>query len=71
MDLGELTQILGMKVQQDNSDSSIQLSQVSYITHMLKSVRMNNCNPIATSIDPNVKLMSLTDSDPRIGDAKF
>jgi len=32
---------------------------------------MSNCNPIATPIDPNVKLMSLTDSEPYIGDAKF
>jgi len=71
MDLGELTQILGMKVQQDNSDGSIQLSQVSYISHMLESVGMSNCNPIATPIDPNVKLMPLTDGDLRIGDAKF
>jgi len=71
MDLGELTQILGMEVQRDNSDSSIQLSQVSYNTCMLKSVGMSNCNLIATPIDPNVKLMPLTDGDPHISDAKF
>ena len=71
MDSGELTQILGMEVQRDNSDGSIRLSQVSYISRMLESVGMSNCNPIATPIDPNVKLMPLTDGDPRIGDAKF
>jgi len=71
MDLGELTQILGIEVQQDNSDGSIRLSQVSYISHMLESVRMSNCNPIATPIDPNIKLMPLTDGDPHIGNAKF
>ena len=71
MDLGELTQILGIEVQYDSSDSSIQLSQVNYITRMLESVGMSNCNPIATPIDPNVKLMPLTDSDPHIGNAKF
>jgi len=38
---------------------------------MLESVRMRNCNPIATPIDPNIKLMPLTDSDLHIGDAKF
>jgi len=38
---------------------------------MLKSVGMSNCNPIATTIDPNVKLMPLTDSDPHIGNVKF
>ena len=70
-DLGELTQILGMEVQRDNSDGSFQLSQVSYIIHMLESVGMSNYNPIATPIDPNIKLMPLTDGDPRIGDAKF
>ena len=71
MDLGELTQILGIEVQYDSSDSSIQLSQVNYITRMLESVGMSNCNPIATPIDPNVKLMPLTDGDPCIGNAKF
>jgi len=38
---------------------------------MLESVDMSNCNPIATPIDPNVKLMPLTDGDPHIGNAKF
>jgi len=38
---------------------------------MLESVGMSNCNPIATPIDPNVKLMPLTDGDPHIGNAKF
>ena len=38
---------------------------------MLESVGMSNCNPIVTPIDPNVKLMPLTNSDPRIGDVKF
>jgi len=38
---------------------------------MLESVGMSNCNPIATPIDPNVKLIPLTDSDPHIGNAKF
>ena len=71
MDLGELTQILGMEVQHDSSDGSIRLSQVNYITRMLESVGMSNCNPIATPIDPNVKLMPLTDGDPCIGNAKF
>jgi len=55
-------------MQHDSSDGFIQLSQVNYITCMLKSVGMSNCNPIATLIDPNVKLMSLTDG---IGNAKF
>jgi len=32
---------------------------------------MSNCNPIATPVDPNVKLIPLTDSDPCIGNAKF
>jgi len=71
MDLGELTQILGMEVQRNNSDGSIRLSQVSYISHMLESAGMSNCNPIATPIDPNIKLMPLTDGDPCIGNAKF
>jgi len=38
---------------------------------MLESVDMSNCNSIATSINPNIKLMSLTDSDLYIGDTKF
>jgi len=71
MDLEELTQILGMKVQHNSSDGSIQLSQVNYITCILESVGISNCNPIATPIDPNIKLMPLTDSDPHIGNTKF
>jgi len=71
MDLEELTQILGIEVQHDSSDSPIRLSQVNYITRMLELVGMSNCNPIATPVDPNVKLMPLTDGDPCIGNAKF
>jgi len=70
-DLGELTQILSIEVQHDSSDGSIRLSQVNYITRMLESVGMSNCNPIATPIDPNAKLMPLTNGDPCIGNAKF
>ena len=32
---------------------------------------MSNYNPIATPIDPNIKLMPLTNSDLYIDDAKF
>ena len=71
MDLGELTQILGIEVQHDSSNGSIRLSQVNYITHMLESVGMSNYNPIVTPVDPNVKLIPLTDGDPRIGNTKF
>jgi len=60
-----------MEVQHDSSDGSIRLSQVNYITRMLESVGMSNCNPIATPIDPNAKLMPLTNGDPCIGNAKF
>jgi len=42
IDLEELTQILGIEVQRDNSNGSIQFLQVSYITYMLKSVGMSN-----------------------------
>jgi len=70
-DLGELTQILGMEMQHNSSDGFIRLSQVNYITRILESVGMSNCNPIATPIDPNVKLMPLTNGDPCIGNAKF
>jgi len=38
---------------------------------MLESVGMSNCNPIATPIDPNVKLIPLTDGNPYIGNTKF
>ena len=71
MNLEELTQILGIEVQCDSFNSFIQLSQVNYITHMLESVDMSNYNSIATPINPNIKLMPLTNSDPYIGDTKF
>jgi len=38
---------------------------------MLKLVGMSNCNSIATPIDPNVKLMPLTDGDLCISNTKF
>ena len=59
--LGEIRQLLGMEI--TRSDSSIQLTQVQYISKILGKYQMDKCNPVHTPVDPNVKLTKLPDQE--------
>jgi transposase InsO family protein len=53
-DLGPATHYLGMEIVR--TDTTITLRQTSYIDQVLKRYGMENCKPVSTPIDPNVRL---------------
>jgi hypothetical protein len=53
-DLGELTKIFGIEITQ--TPDSITISQKQYIKSILCREGMENCNPVSTPLDPNIKL---------------
>ncbi len=57
-DLGPLHYFLGVKVEQ--KESSILLQQEKYIEKMLEKYEMKDANPVATPMDPNVKMAKST-----------
>lgn len=53
-DLGEAKHFLGLEIHQD--ENGIKITQENYIKRTLKKFGMENCKPIGTPADPNVKL---------------
>jgi len=56
-DLGEISSILGIKVQRRRISRSISLDQTAYIKSILDRFRMTESNPVKTPVDTNVKLI--------------
>lgn len=59
-DLGEAKYFLGLEIHQNKLKGEIKITQENYITRTLKKFGMEDCKPIGTPADPNVKL---TESD--------
>ena len=57
--LGDVKQLLGMEIHRNRDAGTIALMQVQYITKILRTAEMENCNPVATPMDINVKLEKL------------
>lgn len=55
-DLGEARKFLGLEITQDKHKGEIKVSQASYINKILEKFGMNNCKPVGTPTDLNVKL---------------
>lgn len=55
-DIGEAKKFLGLDIIRDRPNKTIYLSQRQYITDILQRFRMQDCNPVATPFDNNVKL---------------
>jgi len=55
-DLGPLAEILGLKIDCNCENSSLEISQGSYIDLNLDRPRMTDCDPIVTQIAQNVEL---------------
>jgi transposase InsO family protein len=53
-DLGEPNKIVGIEITQ--TPDSITISQKQYIESILRREGMENCNPVSTPLDPNIKL---------------
>ena len=53
-DLGDPTKIIGIKITQ--AENSITISQQKYIESILQHEHMECANPVATPLDPNVKI---------------
>jgi uncharacterized protein YuzE len=54
IDLGEPSKIIGIEIKR--SSEGILISQKHYIESILQSEEMDRANPVATPLDPNVKL---------------
>jgi hypothetical protein len=50
-----------MEIHRDRDTHTIMLTQMQYIIKILHTAGMENCNPVATPMDPNVKLEKLLD----------
>lgn len=62
-DLGELHYCLGVEFTRNRVSKTITLSQSKYIEEVLKRFNMQDCKPIGTPLEANLKLMKLTDEE--------
>jgi transposase InsO family protein len=58
-DLGPATHYLGLEIVR--TDTTLTLRQTTYIDQVLKKYRMENCNPVSTPVDANVRLRKADD----------
>jgi hypothetical protein len=69
-DLGSTSWLLGVEIKRDRATHTITLHQHQYILDILKRFNMENCKPVSTPMDPNVRLSSAM-SPQSLADAKF
>jgi hypothetical protein len=60
--LGDAKQLLGMEIHRDREHGTITITQTNYIQKILAHRGMEDCNPVASPMDPNVKLEKLPPS---------
>ena len=53
-DLGQVNQIIGIKVKQDHKAGYISLDQLHYLQKVLQKFKMDDCNPISTPMNPSI-----------------
>ena len=58
-DEGEVTEYLGCELVRDRKARTGQLIQAGYAERVLRVFNMWECNPVATPMDPNVRLSKL------------
>ena len=58
-DEGEVTKYLGCKLVRDRKAHTGHPIQAGYAEHVLRVFNMWECNPVATPLDPNVRLYKL------------
>ena len=62
-DLGEIHYCLGMAIERDRNAKVLMIHQKSYLKNVLKRFGMEDCKPISTPMDPNVKYDKLADDE--------
>jgi len=55
-DLGQVTEILGMRVEREGTTGSIRISQEAYTRRIIEKFNMTNANPTSTPMEVGVKL---------------
>ena len=55
-ELGPLSYLLGIKIDYDQGNRVLQLSQRQYAIDCLTRFKLSDCNPVATPMDPGVQL---------------
>lgn len=68
-DMGILHWLLGIQI--EYSESEISLSQTAYIDKILNRFSMQECNPVSSPIDPNHRLMTAEEGEPRTNVTTF
>ena len=58
-DGGELSHMLGIKVEWDRANQTISISQSAYIARVLKHFRHEDCTPVSTPLPPRTKLSDI------------
>lgn len=61
-DLGEIQNILGLRVSCNSEIGQISLDQTMYINTVLDKFNMKDCNSVSTPSDPNQKLENFEES---------
>ena len=62
-DLGEIHYCLGMAIERDGNAKVLMIDQKSYLENVFKRFGMEDCKPISTPMDPNVKFEKLADNE--------
>ena len=55
-DLGPLSYCLGIQIRRDRTNRILWMSQEKYISDVLKRFNMSDCRPVATPLEPGVRL---------------
>ena len=63
VDNGEISDVLGLVVKRDRKAQVLTISQPSYLQGILSRFRMENCNPVATPLEPGRHFTKMNDSD--------
>ena len=62
-DLGEAKQVVGLELERDHAKGTTKIFQSQYIKKILERFGMENSHPVATPMDPNIKLIKTPDDE--------
>ena len=63
VDNGDISFILGLKVKRDRKMQFLTISQSTYLEEILKRFKMENCNPVATPLEPGRQFYKINEND--------